>query len=383
MNPVGTAVGEVVVEWHGRRVVATRPARIAGLDLQLSTTVVRRTEQAAAAARLAGARGSGAVEVVARLLLRSEGLASSAIEGLWASPERVARAQVLARGGDSDGDAAVGTAAWVADNLAVVVDALADPQALGDASLWRWHVRLMRHAPDLAEEHRGAWRDRLGWVGGANPMAAAHVAASAEEIPAAMADLYAYAGRDDVDAVTQAAIVHAQFETIHPFADGNGRIGRVLIGRILAHRLGIAVPPPVSQVFARDIGGYLAGLTLYRQGDAQPWVSWFADAVRTAAERSEAVLDAVSDLTAGWDRRASHLRSDSTARRLLTALPAHPVVSAQVVADLLGVSTQAARGAMEQLADLDIVVESERIALGLGRPQRWWAAQELLELTGR
>ncbi|MDB5876076.1 MAG: uncharacterized protein JWQ07_5518 [Ramlibacter sp.] len=373
-----TMAEPIAVEWQGRRVAATRPAPIADLDLDVPAATVRLTERAAAAARLAGALATGPAEVAARLLLRSEGLASSAIEGLRASAASVALAQVGAGDGD-DGE----VADWVADNLAVVNDALEQPGRLDAERLFRWHARLMLHAPDLDDHHRGAYRDRLGWVGGSNPMVAAHVAAPPELIAPAMGDLFAYAARTDVDAVSQAAIVHAQFETIHPFADGNGRLGRVLIGRILAHRLDLTVPPPVSQVFARDIGGYQAGLTLYRQGQAAPWVSWFAEAVRTAAERTGAVLGAIAELSAAWERASAYLRSDAAARRLLPHLPAQPVLSARAAADLLDISTQAARQALATLADAGILVEVERSSTGPGRPTRWWIAQDLLALLGR
>lgn len=371
-----TMVDAVVVEWQGRPVSATGPAVIAELQLDLPGPVIRRTERAAAAARLAGAAARGPAEVAARLLLRSEGLASSAIEGLLATAANVALAAAGARRGD-------GVAAWVADNLAVVTDAVDEVGPLNTDRLMRWHIRLMIHAPDLEDRHRGAYRDRLGWVGGPNPMLAAHVAAPAERIGPAMDDLFAYAARTDVDVVTQAAVVHAQFETIHPFADGNGRLGRVLIGRILAHRLGLGVPPPVSQIFARDIGGYQAGLTLYRQGQAAPWVSWFADAVQGAAERTEALLTNVAELVDAWEADAKRMRVDSSARRILAQLPAHPVLSAPDVAELLGVSGQAGLTALGALASAGILVEVDRLAVGPGRPRRWWVAQDLLDLLGR
>lgn len=374
----GTAVDEVVVEWQGRPVAATRPAAIAGLDLHLGPALVRRVERAAAAVRVVGAHASGTAEVVARLLLRSEGLASSEIEGLRSTAAAVALAGAGADGGGGGG----GVAAWVADNLAVVSAALDDPGPLSVEQLWRWHRRLMRHAPDLAEEHRGAWRDRLGWVGGPNPMVAAHVAAPPELIDLAMRDLLAFAMRTDVDAVTQAAVVHAQFETIHPLADGNGRIGRILIGRILGQRLGVAVPPPVSQAFARDIGGYLAGLTLYRQGQPEPWISWFAGAVDQAAGRSGATLASIAELTDAWTRQVAPLRADAGARRLIEWLPSHPALSAESAGSLLGTSRQAATAALEALADLGIVVETDRVVRGRGRPRRWWVAADLLALLG-
>ena len=129
----------------------------------------------------------------------------------------------------------------------------------------------------------GAWRDRLGWIGGPTPSRAAHVAAPEDEIGRLVADLVAHANRLDIDPVTQAGVVHAQFEVVHPFADGNGRLGRLLIGWVLRRRLGLSVPPPVSPVFLRDVGGYLAGLTRWRLEGPSPWVRWFAGAVEQAA----------------------------------------------------------------------------------------------------
>ena len=122
-----------------------------------------------------------------RLLLRAEALASSAIEGLRASAEAVALAEAAAADAGGFDDP---VAAWVADNLAVVSDALADPCPLDEARLFGWHARLMRNSPTIDDRHVGAYRDTLGWVGGANPLVAAHVAVPHEDIAALMRDLF-------------------------------------------------------------------------------------------------------------------------------------------------------------------------------------------------
>jgi Fic family protein len=368
----------VTAEWQGRSIEAADPAPIAHASFVLSTPTIRRTEQAAAAVQRVDDRASGALEVTGRLLLRAEGLASSAIEGLRASAADVALAE--AAGPDADGG---NTAAWVADNLAVVTDALAARGAITTQRVLAWHERLMRHARDIDDSHVGAWRDGIGWVGGPNPLLAAHVGALPGAISSLMIDLVAFCARDDVDPVTQAAVAHAQFETIHPFADGNGRIGRIMIGVILTGRLDVVYPPPVSLEFARDVGGYQSGLTLYRHGNVDAWVAWFADAVVKAAERTIAVLEQVLRLEATWAEATSGLRADSAARRLLPLLPGHPVLSAETVRELLGVSGPAARAALDALADAGVVHEIERIARGAGRPRRWWVADDLLALVGR
>jgi Fic family protein len=367
----------VPVVWNGMTVEAADPARIARWVPEMSARVVRRTERAAGAVERFGDRTLGVAEIAARLLLRAEGLASSAIEGLRASAADVALAQAVGARPET------AVAAWVADNLAVVDQSLATPAPLAVADLLGWHRRLMVHSPTMAEAHVGAWRDTLGWVGGPNPRLAAHVAAPAENIVGLMDDLVAFVARDDLDAVTQAAVAHAQFETIHPFADGNGRIGRVLIGWILSNRLGVRVPPPVSLPIARSVGGYQAGLTLYRQGHVDAWVEWFADAVLAAAEDSAAVLVRIGEVQDAWRAATADLRADSAARRLVEVLPSHPVLSSATVAALTGVSDEAGRLALDALTARGVLTDVGRFSTSPGRPRRWWAAHGILDLLGR
>ncbi|MGH9064832.1 MAG: Fic family protein [Acidimicrobiales bacterium] len=381
--------GFVLVEWQGRQVHAACPDPISRSRLALSEATVRRTERAAAAVQRAGdLAAQGGLEAAARLLLRAEGLASSAIEGIRAPAVDVALAEAGHAGrpgpagqpGRGPGPGADIVAAWVADNLAVVTDALADPGPLDQARLLAWHRRLMASSPAIAPRHVGAYRDVLGWVGGPNPLVAAHVGVPPERIRPLMTDLFAFIAREDIDPVTQAAVAHGQFETIHPFADGNGRLGRVIIGLILSRRLSVAVPPPVSLRFARDVGGYQSGLTLFRQGLAERWVSWFATHVEAAADESREILDMVADLQQAWRDATRDLRTGSAARRLLGLLPEHPVQSARGVADLLEVSEQAGRIALLRLAERGVLAETGEAGSGIGRPRRWWVAGSLLAL---
>jgi len=372
--------GSVTVSWNGMAVEAANPDRIAEWNPELPAQTVRSTERAAAGVRRSGDQAVGAFEVAARLLLRTEGLASSAIEGLRASPADVALAEAGAENlAGVDGQ----IAGWVADNLAVVRDALDERRPLSAALLFEWHTRLMGSHAMLDAHHIGAYRDTLGWVGGPNPRLAAHVASPAELIPELMDDLFAFVARTDVDPIAQAAVAHAQFETVHPFADGNGRLGRVMIGCILTRRLDVSVPPPVSLEMARDIGGYQAGLTLFRQGQVDTWVRWFADAVGASAERSSAILAAVAALQDSWRSKIAGVRSDAAARRLCELLPEHPVLSSALVAELLGVSEQAGRVALDELTKRSILAELPVRTGRVGRPRRWYAAEDLLDLLGR
>lgn len=247
---------EVVIDWQGQAVMASVPPMLAGVGIELPEMVVRATEKSVAAIERSSDRLPPSWEPLVRLLLRFEGVASSAFEQIRAPLEEIAAAEVTML--------MTGPSAWVADNLAVVSAAVdsARSEQLTTASLLEWHRRLMDHATgqlDLAL--LGAYRDRPVWVGGNSPREAAYVAPPHELIGPLMDDLIEFANADVFDVVTQAAIVHAQFESIHPFADGNGRLGRVLISWLIVRRLRVLVPPPFSVSVARDPGGYLSGLT--------------------------------------------------------------------------------------------------------------------------
>ena len=235
---------------------------------------------------------------LARLLLRAEGVASSFIEGVTAPVVDI----VLAEARDDGGSAA----AWVAANLAAVTEALEEAHAgpLTVEGLCRWHRTLMTGSP-TPSRHVGVVRDEQGWIGGTSPLDAHLVTPPPERVPELLDDLVAYVNRTDVDPVSHAAIAHAQFELIHPFADGNGRVGRVLIAWVLVRRLSLMTPPPVSTRIAADVGGYSSGLVLFRLGDHERWVQWFAAALLGAAHTKQELVAAVQELRQTWAERLS------------------------------------------------------------------------------
>ena len=155
--------------------------------------------------------------------------------------------------------------------------------------LCRWHATLMAGSP-MPGGYIGVVRREQGWIGGTSPIDAALVTPPPDRLDELLADLVAYANRDDIDAVAQAGDRDAQFEIIHPFADGNGRIGRVLISWLLVRGLALVTPPPVSVRIAAERDGYLAGLTLFRLGHHDRWVQWFADVVTGAGQAQVALV---------------------------------------------------------------------------------------------
>ena len=352
------------------------PAPLAKRDLTLSTTTARVAERAVAALQLSDARLPPEWEPLARLLLGHEGVASSGIEGLREPIESVLLAERTGAGG---------AAGWVADNLAVIDTALdtAD-EPLTTEMLHRWHGRLMRHGR-LPAAIVGRFRSTLGWVGGTSPADAAYVPPPPDEIPALIDDLVGFAddgGGGDIDAVSLAALAHAQFEAIHPYGDGNGRLGRVLVSRVLRRR-GVAgrSTAPISVAIARDPGGYLSGLHLFEQGSHDPWVRWFAETATRAAASTEQMVAQAGRLLQRWTALTSGMRADHSARALLHRLPGSPVLNAQDVSQLLGVSERSGRTALSALAACGILspIDDVREARA-GRSRHWYAATELLDL---
>jgi Fic family protein len=371
----GERGSEEVIAWNGASIRAWVPLLLASQKFEVGMHTARRTEQAIAAVR-AGGVASALASPLAQLLLRVEAMASSSLEGLRTPLVEVAAAEV--------GAAPNASAGWVADNLAAVRQALngAD-RNLAVEDIHEWHRRLMGPTGPSLEETDGAFRTAQSWIGGTSPRDASFVPPPPGRLDELMADLVAFVNAERVDPVTQAAVAHAQFETIHPYEDGNGRIGRILIGWILAHRLGITLPPPVSVFMARDPGGYLAGLTGFRLGELDSWVDWLAAEVRDSSEAAQGFVERTELLVAEWGGRIEDLRSDSTARRVLSLLVAHPVASSDLVVKHVKVTERSARAALTALADRGILEPYDRAPVGPGRPRRFWVASELITVATR
>lgn len=374
---------EVPIVWRGRRTRAFVPTLLAERHLALGAETVALAARARAAVEHGAESMPEDYAALARLLLRAEGVASSFIEGVTAPVVDI----VLAEAGNDDGSAA----AWVAANLAAVTEALEDAHAgpLTVDSLCRWHRTLMTGSP-TPSRHVGVVRDEQGWIGGTSPLDAHLVTPPPERVPELLADLVAYVNRTDDDPVSQAAIAHAQFEVIHPFADGNGRVGRVLIAWMLARRLSLVMPPPVSTRIAADVGGYSSGLVLFRLGDHERWVRWFAEAVSGAGRAQEDLVAAVQELRQAWAERLSgpreggrRLRSNAAAWRALDLLPRYLVLTGPVVAGELGIPLKSASAALRDLAAAGVLVEHGTVRQdGPGRPRRLFTSPELLGLAG-
>ena len=223
-------------------------------------------EAETAIARLNGQASALAdTEALARLLLRAESVASSRIEGLEIGARRLLRAEAARKQGEPTRDV---TAAEVLGNIDAMSAAISEIEPGGQITvdtLLGFHRRLLETT--WQSRYAGQLRERQNWIGGSeyNPCSAVFVPPPHELIPELVEDLCAFCNTESLPAVAQAAIAHAQFETIHPFADGNGRTGRALIQLVLRRRgLATRVLPPISLVLATWAKDYVDGLTANR-----------------------------------------------------------------------------------------------------------------------
>lgn len=377
MQEAGT---EVPIVWNGRRVRAFVPTLLHERDLALDPATAAVVAVAASEVGRAAESVRPELEPLARLLLRAEGVASSYIEGIGAPVVDV----VLA---ETDSGAAPGSAArWVAASFAATNDAVHDAIAnapLDLPTLLRWHRVLMSGSP-TPQQFVGRVRELQGWIGGASPLDAHLVTPPPEYLGPLLEDLIAWVNRVDVEPVMQAAIAHAQFEIIHPFADGNGRVGRMLVAWILTRRLALVVPPPVSAAIAEDVGGYAGGLVRFRLGDHLGWIRWFAAAVGNGSRAQRALVARVEQLQSEWHATlaARGVRRDATAHVALELLVGNPVITATVLVDALGVSRKTALEALGQLIELGVLADGGRApSTGVGQPARVFVAHELLGLV--
>ncbi|MCI4659721.1 Fic family protein [Cryobacterium zhongshanensis] len=360
---------------------------------QLGREAQQAAEDALAVLARADERIGSSGGYLSHLLIRSESISSSWIEGNSISPKKLAIAELL--DGRPGGTGSTRVALDVVANVRATEAAIA---ALGD----RNHQVTIRDIEAL--QHIIAPRLGLGvrteqnWVGGPgwSPLRADFVPPPETEVQRLVTDLAGFITATDGNPVVRAAIAHAQFETIHPFVDGNGRTGRALIHTVLRRADALRnTLIPISTVFAGDKDAYLEGLTAFREIPSRldDWVIGFAHAAELAAGNAVLLADDIAaldervfDALIGY-RRQHELspvvpRSDAVVLKILKTLAAEPVLTIETVATRHNVSTAAAHRALVQLADAGILGRNKDQK---GRLVCWTADQHLalVSLTER
>lgn len=325
---------------------AAVPASIAALPVEVPTQLAQRlAEVEVSLARFDTAQAARGYALPA-LLLRSESSSSSQIERLTSSVRNVALAELSSK--------APANALLIAGNVAAMREAFGQSGEIGIDSICAIHDVLMRgtsEAPGLREEQV--------WIGGSpySPHGAAFVPPHADRVRACLEDLVAFGARDDVPPIAKAAIFHAQFETIHPFTDGNGRTGRTLLHRMLARdEVLIHTMLPVSAGLLHDVDRYMGALETYHDGAVEPIIECLADALELAAVIGSRIASDVDGILAGW-ASANADRAGSASHRLPALLVEQPVVDVAYVSSRLGITDRAARNLVEVACERGILAK--------------------------
>lgn len=344
---------------------AAIPVTIADLNLTLAPDVHAEMEDASHEIARFDAELGGEIAPFVSLLLRSESAASSRIENLTASARSIAEAEL-------PGVAGKHNAELIVANTAAMQAAIFLAETIDAKAILAIYAALMhnesRHTP-------GRWRTEPVWIGGGNsPLTAQFVPPNHARVPAAIDDLLTYMQRDDVPLLAQVAVAHAQFETIHPFTDGNGRTGRALVQAMLRNKgLTRQVTVPVSAGLLADIDGYIASLINYHAGDATPIVRQFAQASLRAIVNGRKLVTELREIRQNWTERIT-ARSDSAIWKVADLLTRRPVVNGVLLREELGIPTDHPRRYLEPLTQAGIIIESS------GRSRdRIWRAPEILD----
>ncbi len=335
------------------------PAPLAEDHFSLSSKVVGVVSDAEQAITSLNATAHPALEPLARLLLRTESIASSKVEGMQVGIRQLARAESRMETGGKASPTVLEVIGNI-EAMQLAVDEAATTDSLELTHLKGIHARLMANAPN--SHVAGLLRTGQNWIGGNdyNPCGADFVPPPPEHVEPLLQDLCQAICEDFLPPMVQAALVHAQFETIHPFDDGNGRTGRTLIHVVLRHR-GIAQTyvPPISVVLAADRERYIEGLTRFRDGDIESWIERFSIAAAQAARLAEVYLRAVAVQMDRWRQSLTAgdaPRADAAAWAVIEVLPAHPVITAPVAAAATGRAKAAIHQAVKQLEGCGVLI---------------------------
>jgi Fic family protein len=342
---------------------AITPA-IAKLAIDLPSGALALADEASTDIARFDAELGNEVAPFAAILLRSESASSSNIENLTSSARAIALAEL---GSDKRQNAAE-----IVANVQAMEAAIELADRIDEHAILAMHSALMiEHRPEIT----GRWRTEQVWIGGSDygPHHAEFVPPHHDRVPAAMADLIEFAQRDDIPALAHATLVHAQFETIHPFPDGNGRTGRALVHSLL-RRKGVTrnVTVPVSAGLLTDTDGYFAALTDFRAGKPEVIVALMAEASFSAITNGRQLVAELTDARERWGERIV-ARKDAAVWRALQLLLGQPVVDSALMQRELGVSAANAGVALRQLEAAGVVKEfSDK------KRNRLWQAPEVL-----
>jgi Fic family protein len=356
-----------------RSIVVSLPPFIADRTVALDSESAAHLEAATSEVAKLDSSYADDLSALGTLLLRTESVASSKIEQIQANVDDYARALHGVRANASAVAMAAATTA-----LQEMIAAVGPNIPIRLSTITAAHAALMHDDPQESAS-AGELRTVQNWIGGSDysPRGALHIPPPPETVKAYMDDLVAFADRGDVPALLQAAIAHAQFESIHPFTDGNGRIGRALINAILRRRgttTRVVVPLASALVARRE--DYFDALSSFRSGDIAPLVVIFVRSTRIAAAESRITAERFREIPGQWRELTGPVRRGSAAAKLLALLPGTPILSSDDAVALVDAPRSSVFDAIGRLRDAGVL----RALTDRRRDQIWGAGSILDEL---
>lgn len=354
---------------YGTTYKTAMPPLITGLNLELDREVSLLAREAEIELARLDAEAGGRLGSFGPILLRSEAASSSQIENLTASARQIFAAEAGLKGSRNATD--------ISANTRAMIEAIASAERIDEGSILSMHNVLMADQPNHTP---GKYRDQPAWIGtrADSPIGATYVAPRSERVQEFMDDLVAFANRTDLPPLEQIAVTHAQFETIHPFSDGNGRTGRALAQSMLRHaHVTRNVVVPVSAGLLTDVVGYHRALTEFRQGDPNPIVHEFGAAALRAVPNTRWLLSELENIREQWHQE-TRARTGSVKAQMLDHICSVPVFTAEQIADDLGIAASNAYRYLRELEGAGVLA----MHVEHRGPRAWRAPQVLSVIDG-
>ena len=305
------------------------------------------------------------------MLLRTEAVASSKIENLEADLTDYGRAVLGVRANATGVAVASATAA-----IGRMIEDADTHRSIRPEAILTAHHELFRRNPD--EQHRaGRFRTVQNWISGSDyaPIGALYVPPPPETVADYLEDLFAFANRRDLPAVIQAAIVHAQFESIHPFVDGNGRIGRALIHSVLrSRRTTRHLTAPIASALVGHRQQYFDALEDYRDGTASTLIAMLASATHLATTESWRAAENLVAIRERWQDTVAGTSPGTPLYRVLDLLTEQPFVNLPRIVDRLGLDEGPARATVDRLESDGVLTRLSRTRLA-----PVWIARDVID----
>lgn len=346
------------------------PPLIADLWFEPGRETIVALEEAAIAIASLDVTAASRMAAISGFLLRSEAVSSSKIEHVDAKRNDYARAMIGLKATDQ-----ANSMVAAAEAVQNMINDAGTTGAVRLEAILAAHKTLMKDDPTDGT-HAGSFREVQNWIGGSDfsPRGAIHVPPPAELVPGLMDDLIAFCARLDVPIMAQAAIAHAHFESIHPFTDGNGRIGRALIGAI-SRRRGLTKNTviPIASAMVADVERYFSLLNNYREGDVDPFVLYLAKSSLHAAEAASESVASLDALPAAWIE-AVRPRKGSADEKIIPWLLERPVFEAHSAAHIAGIEERSVYRVLDRLTNAGVLTQITQ-----SQRNRAWAATEVLD----